>query len=216
MKKATAQHNTEAMYDMALESLNQGYDLWVPYDGKQYRVAQFIRCTEVLKITVRLEGYSVLVHVDPFDIYIKPKIRLKIKENADVEVFRASGSQQTFWTPSKALREYTNVLRPNQGKWIDVSTEHLFEDQFNGIKHGYVQGDDKYNVPYIHIDLDIVDEVQFIHGDFEDFQEGVRARYAMDWPGREAFPKYVMRKWKRVLVTQIDHNGRKTQIDWGD
>jgi hypothetical protein len=86
------------------------------------------------------------------------------KTNAE----KSSRAERIFSSPG---RKWANRMNEKKGKWLDVETEFLFEDQFNT---GHIR------VMVKHIDgIDFKPEFENI----DEFQAAVQERYNKDWPG---------------------------------
>lgn len=86
--------------------------------------------------------------------------------------------QKAAW--DRCNPEYKKTLLECMGKWVDVETEHLFEDQFN-TKHARFVG--------LWIVKDINFSPEFKNKD--EYLAALQKQYDEKWPGRIANPYYI-------------------------
>lgn len=75
---------------------------------------------------------------------------------------------------------YKDALLEAMGKWVEVETEHLFEDQFNTAKA-------RFWGLWIIKDIDFAPEFK----DKEEFLAAVQKQYDVKWPGSKVNRYYV-------------------------
>ena len=91
--------------------------------------------------------------------------------------------------------KWAEGMRAASGKWVEVETEYLFEDQFNIAK------------PSVRLELRLIDAIDF-GPEFKhvgEFEAAVKKRYEKDWPGREAtchaLRHYILHELVEVVQT---------------
>lgn len=85
-------------------------------------------------------------------------------------------------------KNYSSEILPYAGEWMQVDTEYLFQNSFNGI--GASGG-------LVHIRALMVDAVDLedTFNSVEEWQEAVTKHYAKSWPGMPSkLPNYKMYK----------------------
>jgi len=126
-------------------------------------------------------------------------VRIKITENVD-HLYAAgsakgmglkTGAQyKDFTAQSRALPSMTNwfaFMDFAAGKWVEVETDYLFDDQFNvGDPPGFVPPADRDpRTTGARVALRFVDAIDFApeFSGPEDYLQEVQKRYDIHWPG---------------------------------